>query len=101
MLRMLRCQRLIVSDQHVVRVLLLRRCGEIAAPRDDGFAVDDHGLIMRDTIVGINRRRHALVGQEAGGRIFLGVWRLWRIICTYKPNEGDFGRRGSKAMIYF
>jgi hypothetical protein len=61
-LRVLCRQRPVRDDQHVLGVPLLRRLREVEAPRNDGFTVDDHHLIMRDGVIGINRRGHALVG---------------------------------------
>jgi hypothetical protein len=71
-LGVLRRQRLVPDDQHVLGVLLLRRLGEIETPRDNGLAVENHHLIMRDGMFGINHRGHALVGQEVGRGVFLG-----------------------------
>jgi hypothetical protein len=70
-LRVLRRQGRVANDQHVLRVFPLSGLGEIEAPRDEGFPVDNDDLIMRNGVLGINRRGHALVGQEIGGGVFL------------------------------
>jgi hypothetical protein len=69
-LGVLRRQRLVPNDQHILSVLLLGGLGEIETPRDDGFPIDNHHLIMRNGVRGINLREHALVGQEVGRGIF-------------------------------
>jgi hypothetical protein len=69
-LRALGRQRFVPDDQHILRVLLLRRLGELETPREDGFAVDNNHLIVRDGMIGINRRGHPLVGQEVGRGVF-------------------------------
>src|SRR5215218_6715756 len=40
-LDVLRRECLVADDQNILRVLLLRRPGEIETPREDGFAVDN------------------------------------------------------------
>jgi hypothetical protein len=52
-------------------VFLLRRLRKVEASCEDGFAVDDHHLVVRKRMVGVNLRWHPLVGQEVGRGVFL------------------------------
>ena len=78
-------QCLVPDDQHVFGILLLRRFGEVKTAREDGLAVDDHHLIMRNGMRGINLCGDALVGQEVGRGVFLGALALSRMTCTWTP----------------
>src|SRR5215211_2039247 len=55
---------LVLDDQQVLRILGLGRLREVEASRDDGFAVDDHHLVVRDRMLGVDQRRHSLVREE-------------------------------------
>ena len=70
-LRVLCGQCFVADDQHVFRVLFLRRLREIERPRDDNLAVDDHHLVMGDGVGGVDLCRYPLVGEEVGGGVFL------------------------------
>ena len=70
-LRVLCGQCLVPDDEQVLRVLLLRRLGEVEAPGEHRLAVDDHHLVVRNGVVGIDHGRHALIGEEVGGGVLL------------------------------
>jgi len=57
-------ERSIANRQKVFRILLLRRLGEIEAPRKDRVAVDDHDLVVGDGVLGIDPHRDAGMVQE-------------------------------------
>jgi hypothetical protein len=44
--------------------MLLRRSGEVEGAREDHALVDDHDLVMRNGVLGINQRRNAAVLEE-------------------------------------
>ena len=68
-LGVLRGQGLVLDEQHMLGILLLGCLGEVEAPRPDGVPVDDHHLVMRNGVAGIDLRRHPLVGQEIRRRV--------------------------------
>jgi hypothetical protein len=57
-LRVLHGQCGIPNDQQVLGVLLLGRLREVEASREDGFAVDDHHLGVRNRMLDVDHRRH-------------------------------------------
>ena len=71
-LRVLCRQSGIPNDQEVLGILLLGGLREVEASREDGFAVDDHHLVVRDRMLGVDYRRHPLIRQEIGRGIFFG-----------------------------
>jgi hypothetical protein len=50
-------QCLVVDDQQVLGTLLLRRLGEIEAARDGDLPINNHHLMMRNGMVGVNLAR--------------------------------------------
>jgi hypothetical protein len=84
-LYVLRRQCLIPDDQQVLGVLLLGGLGEVETSRDDEFTVDDDHLVMRNRMLGVDHRQHALVREEVSGGILLRALALIRMTCTRTP----------------
>jgi hypothetical protein len=74
--RVLGGQGRIAKEQHVLRMLLLSRLGEVEASRDDGFAVDDDDFVKGNGVFRVDHGRHALIGQKIGRGILLGALAL-------------------------
>jgi hypothetical protein len=84
-LRVLCGQSFVADDEHVLRVLLLRRLGESETPCDDGFAVDNDDLIMSDGMRGINRRRYPWLARKSAEEYCSVRWLLSTITCICTP----------------
>jgi hypothetical protein len=66
-------QGVVPDDRHVLRVLLLRRLGEMKTSSLDDLPIDDDDRIISNGTLGIDRGRHPLVGQEAGRGVLLAA----------------------------
>ena len=64
------CQVLRLDDQQILSVLLLSSLGEIKATCDNCFPVDDHDLVMSNSVLVVNVSLYTLILQKGGRSIF-------------------------------
>jgi hypothetical protein len=93
----------VVDYQQVLRVMLLRRSGEVEGAREDHAVIDDHDLVMRNGVLGVNERRDAAVLDEIRLRVFLRPLamvqdHLHLEAAPMRVHQGFGNRRGSKAV---
>lgn len=69
-------QSLIADDQQVLRVLLLSGFGEFKAPGNDDLPFYGNDFIVANRVLRIDARGDLRVGEEVGGRVFVGAIRL-------------------------
>ena len=56
----------VVDYQQVLRVMLLRRFGEVEGTGEHDGVVEDHDLVVGNGVLGINEGRDAIILEEIG-----------------------------------
>ena len=71
-LRILTSQHRMLNHQHVLGIMLLSGPGEVEAARNHRITIDDHDLVVGDSVLGVDQGADACMGDEVGLAIFLG-----------------------------
>src|SRR5581483_7332124 len=70
-IRVLACQRFVVNDNQILRVLLLGCLCKIKRAGEDRLTTNDHHLVMSDGVLRVNIGWNAGMGDKISGSIFL------------------------------